>query len=122
MAESRALTAARAYHRAWSSRNFHELDRHVADDLRVEVPLNAYAGKADFLDAVRSTASMTTEVRLLGELGNDEEAMLLYDLILPIGVLRIAEHFIVAGHQIRVIRQIHDTAALRAAGFERGAS
>ena len=32
-------------------------------------------------------------------------------------MIRIAEHFTVAEGQITRIRQIHDTAALRAAGF-----
>jgi hypothetical protein len=38
-------------------------------------------------------------------------------MTLPIGVLRVAEHFTVANGRIRLLRQIHDTAALRAAGF-----
>ena len=97
------------------------IDQHVADDLRVEVPINSYAGKTDFLSAVRMTAQMTSKVELIGALGRDDEAMLLYDMTLPIGVLRVAEHFTVADDKIRIIRQIHDTAALRAAGFEREA-
>lgn len=121
MIEPRALTTARAYHRAWSTKRLADLEQLVGDDLRVEVPLNAYAGKAEFLEAVRRTASVTSNVRMLGALGNEDEAVLLYDMTLPIGVLRVAEHFSVSRDQIRVIRQIHDTAALRAAGFERSA-
>jgi ketosteroid isomerase-like protein len=36
------------------------------------------------------------------------------------GMLRVAEHFTVADGKITRIRQIHDTAALRAAGFAQG--
>jgi hypothetical protein len=44
--------------------------------------------------------------------------MLLYDLDAePLGTLRIAEHFTVAGGKITRIRQVHDTAAVRAAGL-----
>jgi hypothetical protein len=57
---------------------------------------------------------------LLAEFGSVDEALLLYDMTLPIGALRVAEHFTVAGEKIRRIRQVHDTAALRAAGFDRG--
>jgi hypothetical protein len=60
---------------------------------------------------------MTSKVNLLAELGNDDEAVLLYDMTLPIGELRVAEHFTVAGGRIHRVRQIHDTATLRAAGF-----
>jgi hypothetical protein len=119
MNEANALDVARAYHRAWSTRDTGAIGRYLADDLRVEVPINQYAGKADFLEAVRSTAAMTSAVNLIAELGDGEQAMLLYDMRLPIGDLRVAEHFTVRDGTIRAIRQIHDTASLRAAGFER---
>jgi hypothetical protein len=119
MNEPNALDVARAYHRAWSSRDLDAIGRYLGDDLQVEVPINRYAGKADFLDAVRKTAAMTSAVKVIAELGDAEQAMLLYDMRLPIGELRVAEHFTVRGGAIRAIRQIHHTAALRAAGFER---
>jgi hypothetical protein len=44
--------------------------------------------------------------------------MLLYDIdIKGLGKIRIAEHLTVAEGRITRIRQVHDTAALRAAGF-----
>jgi hypothetical protein len=44
--------------------------------------------------------------------------VLLYDMDVPgLGTLRVAEHFTVEDDKITRIRQIHDTAALRAAGF-----
>ena len=44
--------------------------------------------------------------------------MLLYDMAVDrLGTLRVAEHFTVAGGRIIRIRQVHDTAAGRAAGF-----
>jgi hypothetical protein len=46
------------------------------------------------------------------------EEMLLYDLDAErVGTLRVAEHFTVADGKITRIRQIHDTAAIRAAGL-----
>jgi hypothetical protein len=45
-------------------------------------------------------------------------AMLMYDMdVQGLGALRVAEHFTVEDGRIARIRQIHDTAALRAAGF-----
>jgi hypothetical protein len=117
MSEAETLTVARAYHTAWSTRDLASVGRYLAEDLRVEVPINAYADKAAFLDAVKRTAQMTSRVQLIAELANGDEAMLLYDMTLPIGELRVAEHFTIAGGQIHRLRQIHDTAALRAAGF-----
>jgi ketosteroid isomerase-like protein len=117
MADSKSLAVARAYHRAWSTRDLDEVGRYLADDLQIEVPINSYAGKADFLEAVLRTAQHTSSVRMIAELGDGDEAMLLYDMTLPIGQLRVAEHFTISGGKIHKVRQIHDTAALRAAGM-----
>ena len=44
--------------------------------------------------------------------------MLLYDMdVERIGTLRVCEHFTVTDGLITRIRQVHDTTALRAAGF-----
>lgn len=113
-----ALSVARSYHRAWTGCNFDEADRYLSDDLETDVPINTYASKADWLEAVRGTRQITSNVHLLAEFGNDDEALLLYDMLLdPIGDLRVAEHFVVADGRIVKIRHVHDTAALRAAGF-----
>jgi hypothetical protein len=117
---SRALTVARAYHRAWTGTNFEEAASYLADELETDVPINTYRSKAEWLDAVRGTRQLTSRVSVLAELGDDDEAILLYDMTLdPIGELRVAEHFAVAGGRITRIRHVHDTAALRAAGFAR---
>jgi hypothetical protein len=120
MSDPKGLAVVRAYHRAWSTRDLGNVGRYLADDLRVEVPINAYSGKADFLDAVCRTAQVASNVNMLAEFGSDDGAFLLYDMTLPIGILRVAEHFQVSGGTIHQVRQIHDTAALRAAGFGAG--
>src|SRR5215472_11490882 len=112
-----ALAVVRAYHRAWTTRNFQEAGRCLSEVLALEVPINEYSSKTAFLSAVEATREMSSSVELLAEFGGAEEAMLLYDLRLPITQLRVAEHFTVSDGQITRIRQIHDTAALRAAGM-----
>ena len=55
---------------------------------------------------------------MLAELSGGDEAMLLYDMqVEGLGELRVVEHFTVARGQIARLRQIHDTAAVRAAGL-----
>ncbi len=112
---SAALAVARSYHRAWTNGDLEAAGAQLADDLAIEVPINAYAMKQDFLRAVGSTRQMTSKLELLAEFGDDAEALLLYDLTLPFGVMRVAEHFTVRDGRITRIRQIHDTAAVRAA-------
>ena len=117
-----ALTVALAYHRAWTGGDFDEASRYLAEGLETDVPINTYRSKAEWLQAVQGTGQATSSVRLLAEFGTRDEALLLYDMRLdPIGDLRVAEHFVVADGRIVKIRHVHDTAALRAAGFAREA-
>ena len=111
-----ALAVARGYHEAWLRRDYPAAWQLLSDDLTVEVPINSYHSKAAFAEAAQRTREMAAAVRPLAEFGNDVEAVLLYDLALPIGDLRIAEYFRVSGGRITKITHIHDTAALRAAG------
>ena len=111
-----ALAVARGYHDAWQRRDYPAAWQLLSDDLTVEVPINSYHSKAAFAEAAQRTREMAAAVRPLAEFGNDVEAVLLYDLALPIGDLRIAEYFRVSDGRITRITHIHDTAALRAAG------
>jgi len=117
MTRDDALTVARTYHRAWNSGDFVEAGNCLSDMLRVEMPISSYPGKIDFLNAVQLTREMASRVELLADFGHDDEALLLYDMTLPMGELRVAEHFVISDGQITLIRQVHDTATLRAAGF-----
>jgi len=112
------LSVVRAYHRAWTSKNFDEAVGLLAPNLEVEVPINDYPTTESFAEALVSFGGLLTGVKLLSELGEGNEAMLLYDIdVEGLGKIRIAEHFTVAEGRITRIRQVHDTAALRAGGF-----
>ena len=112
------LSVVRAYHRAWTSKNFDEAVRLLAPDLKVEVPINEYPTIESFAEALVGFGGLVTGLELLSELGEGNEAMLLYDMnVEGFGTIRLAEHFTVAEGRITRIRQIHDTAALRPAGF-----
>lgn len=112
-----ALEVARAYHAAWTSKDFDTARRYLAADLHTDVPLNSYAGRDDFADALARFGGLASGVELLAEFGSSSQAMLVYDMHgLPFGALRVAEQFTVGDGLIRHIRHVHDTAALRAAG------
>lgn len=113
-----ALTVARAYHLAWERGEFEAAEQLLADDLVVEVPINSYDSKTSFMTAARMTREMATKVTTFADFGGERDALLLYDMQLPIGPLRIAEYFEVSeGGLIQRIVHVHDTAALRAAGM-----
>ena len=112
-----ALRVARAYHRAWRDGEFAEAAELLSPDLDIDVPINQYSTKDEFLIAARMTREMTSQVNTLAEYGDATGAVLIYDLSLPFGALRVAEQFVVTGDRITTIRHIHDTAAVRAAGL-----
>lgn len=117
-AAENALAVACAYHENWTSGRFDDAAGLLAPELKVEVPINEYPTRESFAEALASFGAMATRVTLLSELGHAEEAMLLFDMdVQGLGPLRVAEHFTVADRHITRLRQIHDTAALRAAGF-----
>jgi ketosteroid isomerase-like protein len=112
-----ALETANRYHQAWTSGSYDVAASLLAPNLVVEVPINEYADGASFAAAVEQFGGLTSSVTLLSALGDDTEAVLVYDMdVLGIGSLRVAEHFTVGDGRITRVRQIHDTAALRAAG------
>jgi uncharacterized protein len=113
-----ALAVARAYHEAWTSGRFGQAADLLASELEVEVPINDYPTAESFAAALEAFGSMVEQVDMLSEMSAGNEAMLLYDMeVQGLGKLRIAEHFTVVDGKIASIRQIHDTAALRTAGF-----
>jgi hypothetical protein len=112
------LSVVRRYHDGWTARNYQQALDLLAPNLTVEVPINEYASAESFANALRAFGELVTDVNLLAEMSAGREAMLLYDMrVEGLGDLRVAEHFTVAGGKIVRLRQIHDTAAVRAAGL-----
>lgn len=106
------------YHEAWSTGRFAEAAALLDERLRVEVPVNEYPTRESFTTALAAFGGMTEKVELLSALSGDHEAMLLYDMtVRGVGKLRVAEHFTVDAGRIVRLRQIHDTAPIRAAGL-----
>lgn len=115
------LDLVKSYYRAWTTKDFTTAGDLLAPTLVVEVPINAYPTADSFREALASFGSLVRSVQLLAEFATDTEAMLLYDMdVEGLGTLRVAEHFTVGAGRITRIRQIHDTHAIRAAGFVRG--
>jgi hypothetical protein len=113
-----AREVARRYHDAWSNRRFSEAVDLLAEDVRVEVPINEYPTRESFARALVAFGGMVEHVELLSELAGEREAMLLYDATVNgLGQMRIVEHFTLERGRIVRLRQVHDTVAIRAAGL-----
>jgi len=115
---SETLAIARRYHDGWTSRNYAQGIDLLAPTMTVEVPINEYPTPASFATALRGFGQLVTSVEILTEMSTENEAMLLYDMQVDrLGALRVAEHFTVADGKIVRLRQVHDTAPIRAAGL-----
>jgi ketosteroid isomerase-like protein len=116
MTSEQALSIARRYHQGWTSKNYKQASELLAPTLEVEVPINGYPTAESFVQALRDFGELVTDVELLSEMSNGNEAMLLYDMqVQQFGSMRVVEHFTVADGKVTRLRQIHDTAAIRAA-------
>lgn len=108
----------RAYHDSWTAGDFGTAISLLADGLVVEVPVNQYPTAESFGAALKAFGSLGASVRLHAAMSDGDDGMLLYDMdVAGLGTLRVAEHFTVRDGKIVRIRQVHDTAALREAGF-----
>jgi ketosteroid isomerase-like protein len=115
MTSHQALSVVRRYHDGWTSKNYEQAIDLLAPTLKVEVPINDYPTAESFAQALRSFGNLVTSVDLLSELSDGDEAMLLYDMqVEQLGTLRVVEHLTVADGKIARLRQIHDTAPIRA--------
>jgi SnoaL-like domain len=113
------LEIARSYHRAWTAeKDFATAAGLLAEDLRTDLPVNVYAGKEEFVEAITGFGGLIVSVETVAAVAEGNEAVLIYDLDMPpLGVLRMAEQLTVVDGKITSIRQVHDTATMRAAGF-----
>jgi SnoaL-like domain len=118
MPNPETLAIVRRYHHGWSTRNYDRAIDVLSPSLKVEVPINDYPTIEAFAQALRGFSDLVTDVQLLAEMSSDDEAILLYDILVEgLGELRVVEHFTVADGKIIRLRQIHDTAGVRAAGL-----
>jgi hypothetical protein len=118
MNSDQTLRVVRRYHDGWSSGNYDQAVNLLAPTLKVEVPINDYPTAESFAQALRGFGELVSTIELLAEMAIDNEAMLLYDMhVNGLGELRVAEHFTLAEDKIVRLRQIHDTAPVRAAGL-----
>lgn len=118
MKRPEAAAVVRAYYDAWSSKDYIGAAALLDDSLKVEGPLNEYSTAQSFIPALEGFVSAVSAAKVVAAMSGHDEAMVLYDLqVEGLGPLRVVEHYTVADSKITRIRQILDTAAVRAAGM-----
>jgi ketosteroid isomerase-like protein len=113
---SPALEVALAYFHAWTG---HDLDRameYVADDMVCDAPAGRLEGAAAFRGFMGPFVQILTGSQLIAALGNDEQAVVVYDTeTVPVKTAPAAECVTVREGKITYSRFIFDRAPFDAA-------
>ena len=86
------------------------------DDVTFESPRGRLAGAAAVLDAISEFAQVVNDVKIHAVLGDDEQAMIRYDMATgPFGTLRAVDHVVVRDGRITSDVLVFDTYEVRRA-------
>jgi ketosteroid isomerase-like protein len=106
-----------AYLEAFGSRDMTAAAGYIAGDIEFESPRGKLAGAASYLAAVGEFAQAVHGVDIIAVLGDDDRAMVMYDMKTgPFGTLRAADYFVVRDGKITSDLLVFDTFEVRAAG------
>ncbi|MGW3352148.1 nuclear transport factor 2 family protein [Nonomuraea rubra] len=105
-----------AFIEAFGRRDLAAVSLHLAEDVVFESPRGTIEGASAVVEAIGQFAEVVAAVKILSVLGNDEEAMIMYDMVTgPFGTLRAADHLAVRDGRIISDRLVFDTYELRKA-------
>ena len=117
MSEHRtAVDVAIAFTEAWTSHDMTTAARYVDDEVVFEGPMSEAAGITGYIEGLSRFAQMVTGLEILAVVGDDERAMIMYEVTTgPFGKLRAAEDFVFSGDKITRDTLVFDTHAMRGA-------
>ena len=89
------------YFTAWTTQRTADAYALLAPDLEFSGPGASYRTAAEFKPGLEAFAAMTKSAKLIELIVEGDRAAMLYDWEMPLGVVRIASVFRVAGGKIR---------------------
>jgi SnoaL-like domain len=105
-----------AFTSAWTSHDMAAAAQYVADDVVFEGPMTQTTGAQAYLEALSRFAQTVTGMRMIAALGDDEGAMIMYEVETgQAGVLRAGEHFAIRESHIHRDMLVFDTHKVRQA-------
>lgn len=120
---NQALQTALEYYGAWNDKDLDRVMAVIADDIVCESPGGRIEGASAYREFMGSFFGLLTRARLVAAFGDDETAMLLYDIeTAPVPSAPAAEHFTVTGGRISAIRLVFDRVPFQVASAEAAAA
>jgi hypothetical protein len=103
-----------AYIEAFGRRDMTTAARYIAEDIVSESPRHKLTGAESYLEDVGQFAQAVTGVNIIAVLGDDERAMIMYDMTTgPFGTLRAVDNFVIRDGKIKSNILVFDTYELR---------
>jgi hypothetical protein len=103
-----------AFIEAWARSDMATVAAYVAEDITYEGPMAQATGAEAYLNAVSGFSELVTELKILAATGDDEQALIMYDMVTgPFGTLRAAEHLVISEGKVSASKLVFDTYGVR---------
>lgn len=113
---AKPLDIALAFTKAWTSGDLDAAAKFIADDIVFDGPMQQSTGAEPYLKGLTGLARDVTGVRVIAAFGDNEQALLMYDLATrSAGTLTCAKHLTIRDGKIRRDRLTFDTHPIRKA-------
>ncbi len=83
---------ARAFTEAWTSHDMDTAASYLADDVVFDGPASHSTGKTAYMEGLNGFANTVSGMKMLAALGDDTQALIMYEVITPAGPMTCAEH------------------------------
>ena len=105
---------ARAFTQAWTSGDMETAAGYLADDVTFDGPINHSSGKQEYIAGLSAFARRASDLNILAALGDDDQAIIMYEL--TTGPLRAiyAERLTIRDGKIQTDRLVFDSYPMRA--------
>ena len=113
MPASSAAEIARAFTQAWTSGDMATAATYLADDVTFDGPINHSRGKQDYLTGLSAFAQRASDLNILAALGDDEQAVIIYELTTGPHRVAYAERLTCRDGKIQTDRLIFDSYPMR---------
>ena len=117
MTESRKpVDVATAFTEAWTSHDIDRASKYVGEDVVFDGPMGHAEGVKGYVEGLAGLSQEVKDFRLIAAFGDDEQALLMYDLITKsYGTLTCAKHLLVRDGKIRRDLLTFDSDKIRSA-------
>jgi hypothetical protein len=104
-ADMTPVALARSFTQAWTSHDMETAGGYLAPDVVFDGPAGHSVGADAYLKGLQPFASTVSGMNLLAALGDDTQALIMYEVTTPAGTLTCAEHLtFTAGGKIQTDR------------------